>query len=434
MKDNKFNSEYFWGRLKDSVRMTFHSPLRAMVMFLYLLTIALLFLFLHTVPTPGLLDKLNKFFAYLMLILGGTVLFVDGLLFSAIPFGMSKAKAAFESVGLRNSAGFPPLMVKRTKEGNKIIMEFQSFGTSRKTVEDKQAELEAAWNLHITSIKEGRDQQHFCIVAIPGHVKLPDLLPFPATLPADKDKIYLGESLEGVVTWDYRNIPHCLVGGSTGGGKTCLVRVLLTQLLADESCMVFLIDMKNGVDFSDLNFFNGGKIISEPEEAAELLRLTVEELEARKKAFASVTQNGQPVACPDLDTYNRLNPDKPGVRIFLAVDELAELTDIVGMSKEDKARSAEMVAALSKIARLGRAFGIHLILSTQRPDANVVPGQIKNNVSFRVCGKADNVLSTIILDNGDAADKIPKDSHGLFLTHDGTLFRGYYLKPNQEVI
>lgn len=434
MKDNKFNSEYFFGRLKDSVRMTFHSPLRAIVVFLYLLAVTLLFLLLHTVPAPGFLDKLNKFFAYLMLIMGGTVLFVGGLLFSAIPFGMSKAKAAFESVGLRNSAGFPPLMVKRAKEGNKIIMEFQSFGTSRKAVEDKKAELETAWNLHITSIKNGRDQQHFCIVAIPGHVKLPDLLPFPDTLPADKDKIYLGESLEGVVTWDYRSIPHILIGGSTGSGKTMLAKVILTQLLADERCMVFLIDMKGGTDYADLDFSNGGKIISEPEEAAKLLQDTVEELEARKKAFASVTHNGQPVACPDLDTYNRLNPDKPVARIFLAVDELAELTDTTGMTKEDKARSAEMVAALSKIARLGRAFGIHLILSTQRPDANVVPGQIKNNVSFRVCGKtADTVLSTIILDNGNATE-IPRENHGLFLTHDGTLFRGYYLEPNQEVI
>ena len=61
----------------------------------------------------------------------------------------------------------------------------------------------------------------------------------------------------------------------------------------------------------------------------------------------------------------------------------------------------------------------------------VVPGQIKNNLDGRICGKADNVLSQIILDNTDAADRIPKDSQGLFLNQDGILFRGY-LFDNEE--
>lgn len=80
---------------------------------------------------------------------------------------------------------------------------------------------------------------------------------------------------------------------------------------------------------------------------------------------------------------------------------------------------------LSTIARLGRAFGINLVVGTQRPDATVIPGQIKNNMDIRLCGKADNTLSIIILDNGDAAEKIPKDSRGLFLNQDGVLFRAY---------
>ena len=82
---------------------------------------------------------------------------------------------------------------------------------------------------------------------------------------------------------------------------------------------------------------------------------------------------------------------------------------------------------LSTIARQGRAFGIHLILATQRPDANVLPGQIKNNMDFRVCGRAGNVLSQIILDNTSAAEQIPKDARGRFITGDGTVFQGYLL-------
>ena len=77
--------------------------------------------------------------------------------------------------------------------------------------------------------------------------------------------------------------------------------------------------------------------------------------------------------------------------------------------------------------RQGRTFGIHLILAIQRPDAVIIPRQIKNNMDFRVCGRADSVLSQIILDNTSAAEQIPKDARGRFITGDGIVFQGYLL-------
>lgn len=101
------------------------------------------------------------------------------------------------------------------------------------------------------------------------------------------------------------------------------------------------------------------------------------------------------------------------------------MLDRTGRSKGDKELLAQIESRLATIARLGRAFGIHLILATQRPDATIIPGQIKNNLDFRVCGRADNVLSQIILDNTSAAEQIPKDARGRFITGDGTVFQGY---------
>ena len=92
---------------------------------------------------------------------------------------------------------------------------------------------------------------------------------------------------------------------------------------------------------------------------------------------------------------------------------------------------AQIESRLATIARLGRAFGIHLILATQRPDANIIPGQVKNNIDFRVCGRADNILSGIILDNTSAAEQIPKDARGRFILGDGTVFQGYLLDEEQ---
>ncbi|MCD8321834.1 MAG: hypothetical protein LUC89_02990 [Oscillospiraceae bacterium] len=86
---------------------------------------------------------------------------------------------------------------------------------------------------------------------------------------------------------------------------------------------------------------------------------------------------------------------------------------------------SQVTSYLSTMARQGRAFGIHLVLATQRPDATIIPGQIRNNIDFRICGRADDVLSQIILDSTDAADQIPKAARGRFITGDGTVFQAY---------
>ncbi len=103
------------------------------------------------------------------------------------------------------------------------------------------------------------------------------------------------------------------------------------------------------------------------------------------------------------------------------------MLDKTGLEKKQKEQLSLIESGLSVIARQGRAFGIHLILATQRPDANILPGQIRNNIDCRVCGRADTVLSQIILDNTTAAEQIPKDTAGRFILHDGTVFQAFWI-------
>ena len=133
---------------------------------------------------------------------------------------------------------------------------------------------------------------------------------------------------------------------------------------------------------------------------------------------------------PDIDRYNKTT-GKGLERLIFACDEVAEVLDRTGADSERKKLLGQIENRLATIARLGRAFGIHLILATQRPDANIIPGQIKNNMDFRVCGRADSVLSQIILDNTSAAEQIPKDARGRFITGDGTVFQGYLFDEEQ---
>lgn len=153
------------------------------------------------------------------------------------------------------------------------------------------------------------------------------------------------------------------------------------------------------------------------QELLAILAELVRELHHRKMLFASA-------GLPNIDQYNA----ETGAdlrRLIFACDEVAEVLDRTGLSKEQKELVNQIESRLATIARLGRAFGIHLILATQRPDANLISGQICNNLNCRICGRADNILSQLILDNTDAANQIPKDAKGRFMLHDGTVFQGY---------
>ena len=158
-------------------------------------------------------------------------------------------------------------------------------------------------------------------------------------------------------------------------------------------------------------------------ELLDTLDNLVRELEQRKGLLAKT-------GCPNLGAYNEATGEKLP-RLVFGCDEVAEVLDRTGRSKGDKELLAQIESRLATIARLGRAFGIHLILATQRPDANIIPGQVKNNIDFRVCGRADNILSGIILDNTSAAEQIPKDARGRFILGDGTVFQGYLLDEEQ---
>ena len=251
---------------------------------------------------------------------------------------------------------------------------------------------------------------------------LPEVLKWKDSYLSPKSFVLvLGESYTGPVTVNLAHIPHILLGGSTGSGKSVLLKLLLMQALR-KGAEVYIADFKGGVDFPKVWHEKCRMCFTE-----ENLRYTLDQLvavlEYRKNAFKAL-------GCPNIDAYNEI-AERPLQRLIFACDEVAEMLDKTGADSERKKLLAQIENKLSTIARQGRAFGIHLILATQRPDATIIPGQIRNNMDLRVCGRADSVLSQIILDNTSAAEQIPKDARGRFITGDGTVFQGYLFDEGQ---
>ena len=354
------------------------------------------------------------------LLLGGAALIY--LLFH--PFGKRMAKDQLQSIGLTNHAGMVPelLRKKRDKAHPRVtIWEFRNQSIPLAEWEDNRAAIEAALDISIIKMTYGKGKSRVLVYAVPAQIDLPEILCWKDKyLSPESFVLVLGESLLGPVTVNLAHIPHILLGGSTGSGKSVLLKLLLMQAMK-KGASVFIADFKGGVDFPPL-WHRDCRICFEEIDLLDLLTGLVAELERRKEIFRTV-------GCSNIDTYNKATGENLQ-RLIFACDEVAEVLDKTGADAERKKMLAQIETRLSTIARQGRAFGIHLILATQRPDAAIIPGQIRNNMDFRVCGRADSVLSSIILDNTDAADLIPKDARGRFLLHDGTIFQAYWFEES----
>ena len=336
-----------------------------------------------------------------------------------LPIGKRTVQEQLRSVGLVNHSDEAPELKRRTKDKANpriSIWEFTSQGIPLKVWKDKQAAIETALDITIVNIKNGSGKSRVLLYAVPAISDLPEMIHWnDKYLSKQSFVLNLGESFTGPVTVDLAKVPHILLGGSTGSGKSVLLKLLLMQAIRKDAD-VCIADFKGGVDFPPA-WHKACRMCFEEQSTLELLTELTEELERRKGLFASA-------GLPNIDSYNA-NQDETLRRHIFACDEIAEMLDKTGLTKEQKETVTKTESRLSMIARQGRAFGIHLILATQRPDANILSGQIRNNINCRICGRADNILSQIILDNTAAAEQIPKDASGRFLLHDGTVFQAY---------
>ena len=235
------------------------------------------------------------------------------------------------------------------------------------------------------------------------HGQLPDAIGFASFYSERRaGKLPFGVGMGRVerVWADLAELPHMLIGGLTGAGKSGFLRQLITWLVLTnppERLRLGLIDLKGGME---LNLFARlphrlGAVVRDLVGAGELLTWLNAELDRRQAAF----DRAGAISLPD---WNRRYPGQVLPYLVLVVDETAELTAAESPGREERERRQARIASISRLVRLGRALGIHLILATQRPDAEAVPGALKANLpatlAFRV---RDEVNSRILLGEGN---------------------------------
>jgi DNA segregation ATPase FtsK/SpoIIIE-like protein len=196
---------------------------------------------------------------------------------------------------------------------------------------------------------------------------------------------------------DLAKMPHLLIAGATGSGKSVMVNALITSLLCEASphdVRMILMDLKR----VELAAYNGlpqllVPVITEPERAKAALKWAVNEMEARYRRLAGSSSR-------NIRVYNetRVDPEDRMPFIVIIIDELADLMMREGKNVEDP---------IVRLAQKARATGIHMVLATQRPSVNVVTGLIKANFPSRIAfAMASQIDSRTILDSPGAEDLI----------------------------
>ena len=409
----------------NGLKRIFRKNSGRIISLLYLTACLIFWKYRYLIWKPeGLFLNLKMFIiSALILVIISSVTFVTIFLIG-MPFGASSISNNLHRIGFVNSIGEAPLLLSKSidKNNSKIItLEFKTFGIPLSEWADNQDRIESALNIHIDEIYEGKNCRSVIVKCVAGENRLSDFIEWSENmLSKECFEIVLGEGYSGRVSVNISKIPHMLIGGSTGSGKSILLKLVLMQCVK-KGAKIYIADFKGGVDFPNV-WHKKCCLLTDEETLLKVLIDVTTELKRRKQILRNA-------AFANIDEYNR-NTEKKLQRIIFACDEIAEVLDKTGLTKQQKDEILKIESELSLIARQGRAFGIHLVLATQRPDAAILNGQIRNNIDTRICGRADNVLSQIILDNTDASDKIAKSSQGRFLTNSGKIFQAYWFDEN----
>ena len=338
------------------------------------------------------------------------------------PKGYIRIMSQIGKLNLTNAAGELPVLIERQKlpDGKAEVWTFESYGIDIAQFQDNIEKLESAFDAAIVFVYPGENGRSVCLELVLHPGPWPKLLTFDEKkLNSDPRKLLLGENRGQVVYLDVTKTAHCCCIARTGHGKTVLEKCLLHNCLRFSSdWKVYLIDFKRGADFGP-EWKSRLTIISDIESALKLLESIKAEMNRRIDLLSG---------CGNIDGAGEHMP-----RIAIFIDEIVEMLDKTGASKDRKEIIDKINGALSSIAVLGRAPGVHLFLFGQRISADTIPGAVRNNL-YKIAGKLDENGSMLVLNNGDAYKRIPGNAPGRFITEDGVMFQGYYDKFSPETI
>ena len=221
---------------------------------------------------------------------------------------------------------------------------------------------------------------------------------------------------------DIAKMPHCLIAGTTGSGKSVLINAIITTLLfrnSPDELKLILIDPKRVelTNFNDIPHLLT-PVITEPEKILSSLKWAMAEMDRRYKLLQSV-------GVRNIQGYNEMSGFQALPNIIILVDELADLMMFAPVEVED---------AITRLAQLARATGLHLVVATQRPSVDVITGLIKANIPCRVAFNVSSMVDSRVIIDQPGAEKLLGRGDMLFLPPDASKplrIQGVYVQDGE---
>ena len=296
---------------------------------------------------------------------------------------------AVDCTGLKNAKGQVPKIISIISKGeyrSRVLIE--AFGVGLNKFEAQKDSLIAGFRQAIESIvlhkDKGRVEIHLCQHDLPKVIDFQELY----THIKEPYSFIVGQSLRGPIVQTIRDLPHLLVSGATGGGKSVFFRSTMLSLLKSSShIQLYLLDLKRGVEVKEFTQLPNVKTAKNESDAVSILGALVKEMNRRYKILED---KGQKLIDPQRDKLDI---------IIIGIDEAASL---FGKPSNPLARKH-----IGELARLARAAGIHLIPSTQKPVKEAIHTETLDNIPARMTFRMISTAASNVAMGGNFAKKLP---------------------------
>ena len=296
---------------------------------------------------------------------------------------------AIERAGLKTATGEVAKIKSISSIGDyrfKVVVETLGVGIDQ--FESKKNSLIAGFRQKVEDIDYGKDMGKVEIILC--ERDLPKTVGFNELYTHVKEpcSFIVGQSFKGAVIQQIQSLPHLLISGATGGGKSVFFRsTMLSLLKSSPHIQLYLLDLKRGVEVKEFSVLPNVKTAKDETEATNILEALVTEMHRRYEILEN-------------SSYKSIDPvrDKLDL-IVVGIDEAAALLG--------KGASESASECMGKLAALARAAGIHLILSTQKPVKEAISTKILDNLSGRMAFRMISTAASNVALGGNYAQKLP---------------------------
>ena len=333
------------------------------------------------------------------------ILFVVAWVIVIVPLSVILAQTAsryakiFRTIGLTNSLKEVPALIRERKLDpyrTELILASRGIGVERFRL--KRDDLEASLAQVVDTIATCKNPSIIRIIMttkrLEDAVAYRDLRNEVALPP---ESFFIGQSLEGPLTKRIADLPHMLIAGSTGSGKSVFFKQVLTGLI--ESCphvQMYLLDLKDGLEMTDFVQAPNVAVVKDMSSAVVTLRQIESEMRRRFKFM-------------EKEKIKEIIPERDKMdRIIVAVDEASVLFSALGRHDPDHELTQAARKLIDTLSKLSRAAAINLILATQKLEKQVIPTTVSENISARMAFKANSLQGSLLVTGSKDALDLPE--------------------------